>query len=267
MESMKLAWCTDIHLNFLELDEIARFCHAIVAQEPDALLVTGDISEAPGVCEHLALLAREVGRTVYFVLGNHDYYRGGIHAVRGQVRKLCASTPELVWMPSAGVVPLGAETALVGHDGWADGRLGDFARSRVMLNDYLHIDEIAYLPKLERLTKLHALGDEAAEHMRAVLPGALDRFSHVVVATHVPPFREACVHEGRVADDDWLPHFSCKAVGDALKETMETRPDRRMTVLCGHTHGEGTVEILPNLVVHTGGAEYGAPAVQRVLEL
>ena len=264
---MKLAWCTDIHLNFLEPGEIAEFCRAISAVEPDALLVTGDISESPAVREHLVLLLSEVGRPLYFVLGNHDYYRGGIHAVRAAVARLCAETPGLFFLPLAGVVELAAGVALVGHDGWADGRFGDWACSKVMLNDYLHIDEIAYLPKADRLAKLHALGDEAAEHMRAVLPGALERFAHVVVATHVPPFREACWHEGKISGDEWLPHFACKAVGDALREAMEARPDRRMTVLCGHTHGEGTAEILPNLVVHTGGAEYGKPIVQRVLEL
>jgi len=37
-------------------------------------------------------------------------------------------------------------------------------------------------------------------------------------------------------------------------------------VLCGHTHGAGEAEILPNLRVLTAGARYGAPVVQRALE-
>lgn len=37
---------------------------------------------------------------------------------------------------------------------------------------------------------------------------------------HVPPFREASWHQGRISDDDWLPHFTCKAVGDVLREAM-----------------------------------------------
>ena len=83
----------------------------------------------------------------------------------------------------------------------------------------------------------------------------------------MPPFREACWHEGRISDDDWLPHFTCKAVGDVLSEAMRARPDRQMTVLCGHTHGAGEAEILPNLRVSTGGAVYGEPEVQRVFEV
>ncbi len=41
----------------------------------------------------------------------------------------------------------------------------------------------------------------------------------------------------------------------------------QMTVLCGHTHGSGDAQILPNLRVLTGGAVYGRPGVQRVIEV
>ncbi len=37
--------------------------------------------------------------------------------------------------------------------------------------------------------------------------------------------------------------------------------------MCGHTHGEGEAQILPNLKVLTGGATYGEPTLQRVLEV
>lgn len=76
-----------------------------------------------------------------------------------------------------------------------------------------------------------------------------------------------CWHQGQISDDDWLPHFTCKAVGDVLRGAMAGKPDRRLTVLCGHTHGEGMVLLMPNLRVLTGGAEYGQPKVQRVLEV
>ena len=40
-----------------------------------------------------------------------------------------------------------------------------------------------------------------------------------------------------------------------------------MTMLCSHTHQTAAVLVLPNLRVVTGGAEYGRPAFQPVLEL
>jgi len=58
-----------------------------------------------------------------------------------------------------------------------------------------------------------------------------------------------------------------KAVGDILRKFMSTLPDHRMTVLCGHSHSSGQVTVLPNLVVKTGGAEYGSPKIQEILDI
>ena len=235
--------------------------------EAEAFAITGDIGEAHDVAAHLRAFA-ELG-PVYFVLGNHDFYRGSIAGVRAVVRETCRNVPNLRWMPDAGVVELTESTCLVGHDGWGDGRLGEYHGSDVMLNDFALIGEFDgfYEDPAERLAKLRALGDEAAAHFRGVLPEALARFRNVIVLTHVPPFRESCWHEGAVSDDNWLPFFTCKTVGDALRDAMAVAPDRQMTVLCGHTHSSGEAQILPNLRVLTGGAVYGKPGVQRVLEV
>jgi hypothetical protein len=40
---------------------------------------------------------------------------------------------------------------------------------------------------------------------------------------------------------------------------MAEHPDRRLTVLSGHTHGGGRYEILPNLTAWTLGTRYGEP--------
>ena len=43
------------------------------------------------------------------------------------------------------MVELTPEIGLSGHDCWADGRLGDYANSAVMLHDYFLIKELAGL--------------------------------------------------------------------------------------------------------------------------
>ena len=264
---MKLAWLTDIHLNFLRPAAVEAFLDMLAGAEADAFVITGDIAEADDVAIHLHSITARAERPVYFVLGNHDFYRGSIAGVRKTVGSLCSVTPNLRWLSDVNAVPLTDDACLIGHDGWGDGRFGDYHGSDVMLNDFGLIAEFGGFEENadERLAKLYALGDEAAEHFRAVLPDALYQFRHVIVATHVPPFREACWHEGKVSDDNWLPFFSCKAVGDALVEAMAAAPDRTMTVLCGHTHGGGESLILPNLRVLTGGARYGRPEVQRLI--
>jgi hypothetical protein len=132
----------------------------------------------------------------------------------------------------------------------------------VLLNDYRMIDDFVGLNASDRLTLLNQLGDEAAGYFRRELPGALERWERVIVLTHVPPFAEAAWYQGRRSDDDWLPHFSSQAVGQALTEAAERRPDREIRVLCGHTHSAGEVAVLPNLRVVTGAAQYGAPVIQ-----
>jgi Icc-related predicted phosphoesterase len=266
---MRLAWLTDLHLNFLRTPAREAFLRTLAETDADAFLVGGDTGEADDVAGYLNELDNAVQRPLYFVLGNHDFYGCTIAGVREKVRRLCRGCERLHWLPEAGVVPLTGDTCLVGHDGWGDGRLGDYHGSDVVLNDWGLIGEFGGSdePPAERLAKLHALGDEAGAHFRSVLPRALAQFRHVVVLTHVPPFREACWHEGRLSDDAWLPHFTCQTAGDALAEAMRAYPDREMTVLCGHAHGAGEAQIMPNLRVLTGGAVYGAPTVQRVLEV
>jgi len=48
---------------------------------------------------------------------------------------------------------------------------------------------------------------------------------------------------------------------------MCSHAESRMTVLCGHTHHEGVVQMLPNLRIMTGSAEYGAPHMNEVLQI
>jgi 3',5'-cyclic AMP phosphodiesterase CpdA len=263
----RLAWLTDIHLNFLQPPVVDLFLNSLAETEADAFLITGDIGEAPDVEIYLTKLDNRLKRPIYFVLGNHDFYRSSIAGVREKVRQLCSALPNLHWLGETCVVPLTDETGMVGHDGWGDGRLGDYFGSDVVLIDWGMIQEFGGLDEhpRDRLVKLNALGDEAAAHFRAVLPEALKRFRHIVVLTHVPPFREACWHQGKISDENWLPHFTCKAVGEALIDAMASAPDHQMTVLCGHTHSGGEANPLPNIRVLTGAGRYGNPVVQKVL--
>ncbi|MBY0397283.1 MAG: metallophosphoesterase [Thermoleophilia bacterium] len=264
---MRLAWLTDIHLNFVDAGQVDALCREIEATGADAVLLGGDIAEAEDLIGHLEGLDDRLARPIYHVLGNHDYYRGAIGAVRAEVSALATRRPRVRWLPAEGVVPLTGSTALVGHDGWSDARIGDYAASPLVLNDYRLIDDLKDLDPTARRVRLETLGDEAAAHLRATLPAALERFERVLVLTHVPPFREACKHPGRFAWDDWLPHFTCKAMGDALVEAAEAFPDRALMVLCGHVHSSHDVTIRPNLRVLTGGAAYGKPGIEGVLTI
>jgi 3',5'-cyclic-AMP phosphodiesterase len=262
---MKIAWLTDIHLEFPEADGLDRFYRKLERAAADAVLISGDIGQAPTVIEYLRELQIAAKCPVYFVFGNHDYYYGSIASIRAQAVR-AYSTGFIQWLSVSDVILLTKSICCIGHDGWGDSRNGDFAGSSVRLNDFELISELAGLPKDYRRQKLMALGDEAADHIRKVLPKALSDFEHIIVVTHVSPFPESAWWMGKPSAPDWQPFFSCKAMGDVLLEFMQKNPKKQMTVLCGHTHGVGNAQILPNLMVHTGSAQYGHPKIQKVFE-
>jgi 3',5'-cyclic-AMP phosphodiesterase len=265
--TVRVVWLTDIHLNFLEPKGRRVFYNSVVEQEPDAVLVGGDIGEGPKLSAYLLEMEKSFAVPIYFVLGNHDFYGGSIARVRGEIARLCEGSQLLHYLPKTGAVGLGEATGLLGHDSWADGRFGDYEGSNMILNDYFLIRDFALADKTGRLRTMQRLAHSAAAFFSREVPKAFRRFDRLFVLTHAPPFREACWYQGRISNGSALPHFACRTVGEVLLGAMRSRPDRRMTVLCGHTHGGGKVDILPNLTVLTGPATYGEPEVQRVFEV
>jgi predicted phosphohydrolase len=262
----RVVWLTDIHLNFLPDTRVNALLEEVSAAWPDRVLISGDIAEAHNLCDYLERIQAALAAPVYFVLGNHDFYYGSICETRERVVRLCQENPRLHYLTTEESYPLSEHVGVVGHDGWADGRLGNYSRSLVKMLDWKLIAELEPHDRQSRWEVLKGLADEAAAHLRRVLPLALSRYPHVVLLTHVPPFLAACWHEGRISDDQWSPHFTCHAVGAAILETMDAHPERKLTVLCGHTHGQGETSPRPNIEVLTGGAEYGAPRIARVFK-
>jgi 3',5'-cyclic-AMP phosphodiesterase len=262
---MKIAWLSDIHLEFPEPEGLDRFYARLEKAAADGILISGDIGQSHSVFEYLRELQVAAKCPVYYVLGNHDYYYGSIASVRAEALRM-RSSKTIRWLSANDVIPLTKIVCCIGHDGWGDSRNGDYACSSVRLNDFELISELEGLTSDYKRRKLMSLGDEAAAHIEKVLPEALAEFQHVVVVTHVPPFTQAAWWLGKPSAPDWQPFFSCKAVGDVLLKFMKAHPEKQMTVLCGHTHGSGNAKILPNLMVHTAGAQYGSPRIQKVFE-
>lgn len=261
---MRLAWATDVHLDFAREPGILHLAGEVRAAGAEGLLLAGDIANAGTLESVLHELERRCDVPVWFVLGNHDFYGGSVAEVRARAAVLSRGG-RTVWLGAVDVVELTPRTCLVGHDGWGDGRLGDPEGSPVVLNDFRLIEDLAVAGPAQRVRLLNRLGDESAAHLRRVLPPALERFEHVLVLTHVPPFREACWHQGAISSGDFLPFFACQATGEVLRAEAARRPDRAVTVLCGHTHSAGECRPLPNLHVFTGAAEYGRPVLQAPL--
>ena len=174
----------------------------------------------------------------------------------------------LTYLTLTDAVSLSADTALVGHDGWGDMREGDWEGTDVRPPDLGEIEDLIEVAgdRHSLCRRLRQFGDEAAEHFAKVLPMALTHHRRVIVATHVPPFREASWYDGENSTTPWLPFFCCRIVGDVLLDVVQRYRDREVSVLCGHCHGAGEVRIRENLHVRTGGAEPCSPQVQGIVE-
>lgn len=272
---MKYVWCTDIHLNFLEDDERYKFYDEL---EPyDGVIISGDISEAPGVRLHLLEMYWRICKPIYFVLGNHDYYRGDVQSTREQMNLF--NTDEIKYLTSKGPLKLFDRVYIMGVDGWADARAGDYERSDVCMNDNRLIADLrkAGLQSHPRnrdgirdaMRKL-ALEDTnnllaQFEKLKALGPKEL---SVVMIVTHVPPFAETARYNKEISDDDHLPYYCNVGLGDAIIQCAESMPFVRFNVLCGHTH-EHYRWIHPefrNICVNVGHSEYGEPTISGTFE-
>jgi predicted phosphohydrolase len=263
---MKLFWTTDIHLNFLDdhFNDIVLREYLEKVGSGNALVITGDIAEAhtlEGFMETWLRAFALQGSKLYFVLGNHDFYGGSIVEVR---ERLTNSVLRECWLPTVGVVQLSDKTAMIGHDGWYDGGYGNWWASKLEMTDYQIIAELGPIlayAKDEKWAAIQKYSQESADYIYRVGTMVLKMSSteKLFVATHVPPFAEASVYRGQQSDATWLPHFSSKLMGDALRKLGAENLDKRIIVLCGHTHGKGLCYPEANIVCHTGYAQYGNP--------
>lgn len=263
---MRATWLTDIHLNFLRPLALQAFYARLKEEQPQVLLVTGDIGEAPSVGRFVSELSAIA--PIYFVLGNHDYYRSSIAAVRGAMERLDDAA---TWLPAHDPLRLSAKTVMLGVDGWGDARCGDL-ESTVELSDWKLIEDFRKCQqRAARIDVLKRLGGNEARALRDRLEN-VPATEQLLVLTHVPPFPEACVYGGEPSTPPWLPWFTCISTGEVLADYAKAHPDQHVLVLCGHSHGAGVCHPLPNLEVRTGGwpagvEEYGNPIVQATFEL
>jgi predicted phosphohydrolase len=271
MSIHKIAWLTDIHLNFLKNDKRRQFYQSIVDTDANAILITGDIAEANDICEILSELSVHTNMPIYFVLGNHDYYSGSVASVREKILTLCTQNTNLTWLGKPGSITLNTHTVLVGHDGWADARYGDFDHSPVNLNDSRLIAELfqAFLLSKSALkNQMQKLADADAETLKQTLTKVTNsNYKKVIIATHVPPFPECSWHKDMPNDNNWLPYFASKAIGDIITDAAQKHPEIEFQVLCGHTHTRSIARIVSNLEVRAGAAEYYHPIIQEIIEV
>lgn len=277
-----VVWATDLHLDHVAKKPEANghFYRSIVSLNPDILILAGDTDIAEpeimlgnlGIVATIGKIRQAVRCPVFFVLGNHDFYGGSIETVKREAQKLTLERDGALYIDRKGPIELNADTALIGADGWCDGMAGNIIGSRLRIADFTYIEDLKvasaheiFTPKMQ--ARLAALAQPSIDYVVAVLPAVLKQYKNVILVTHVPPFSEAALYEGKPSKDDALPFFVCQGMGEALLKIMGSAPKNNLQVLCGHTHHQASYAPLPNLRVIVGAAEYGKPEAQGLVSL
>lgn len=262
-----LAWVTDVHLNFLMPEERVVFYQTFKHHDIDAVLITGDIAEAPSLRALLTEFSCYINKPIYFVLGNHDYYRDSVENVHKLVLDLCEKNNLLHWLGKPELITLGDKEILIGLDGWADARYGNFANSPIRFNDSYLIKDLRLAQNSADLQRrMQKLADSDVENFSKILYTALTYHpKKIIIATHIPPFAECCRYYGSPTHPYWHPFLSSKATGDILSQTARQYPQTQFLVLCGHTHMAYRTKI-KNIEVWVGKAEYANPELQDIIK-
>jgi predicted MPP superfamily phosphohydrolase len=273
---MRLAWLTDIHLNFLNYAQRTAFYDLILEKNPEAILITGDISEAPKLNDvleemgdYLNVGINKTGyhRPIYFVLGNHDFYHSSIKSVRENIIEIAGGY--LKYLRDSLPVYLTKSTSLIGIDCFADGRAGNYHTTRIRMNDHSFIEEFNHARICSNNDLLKEMQEQSEGDnaellltMYALKQGEMPK--NLIIMMHVPPFEECCLYGNKKSDADFLPFYCSVKTGEILLSIAEKHPETNFLVLCGHTHSKAIYQPLPNLTVRVGEAEYTEPRINML---
>jgi len=264
----KIVMCSDLHINFIrqkddweKRDEqyIKHFCSKIIAENPLCIVITGDTSEYPTLDLDLKLIQKYTNNIpIYFILGNHDFYHGSIAKTKQKARDITLlSNNKIVWLEENGIIKLTDKSCLIGADGFYDVYAGLAEYSTLNMSDFHLIEDFRFKHHLNRISLCRQLAQQSADIIERMVEEAVKTYETVYIATHVSPFVESALGpDGRQSNSTWIPFFSNLTLGDKLIELAEKNRELTLYVLAGHSHFPIKTQILENLHVNIGKAEY-----------
>ena len=265
--TVNIQWSSDIHLDTCEESTFRQYLSEINPEFD--LIISGDISKSNRIERDIERIAHKLGKShLYFVMGNHDYYGNTINLVRYRMKFFLKSFDNITYLSqnddTNAPIILGKQWRMIGVDGWADALAGNYNIAPTMLRDYRAIDDFQNKDDDGRFHLLNTLGQEEAHYLSEKLNTDIEQ-PNILIVTHVPPYPEAHMYEGRPASNAYLPHFVCVSTGRVITEYAEANPNKQIKVICGHTHHYGRL-VVNNVTVEVSGAEYAKPSIQ-VLQL
>jgi len=265
----KYLWITDPHLNFLTRQQLIVYLSQIQSQNPVGIFLTGDISEGTQIEHHLRLASEFISCPIYFVLGNHDFYRSNFDSVNKSMINLSNRYDNLFYLNLHEPLKLSEEVCIIGHDGWYDSRWREPYTSLIFAWDYFYIDDFnsTTLSNKDRLLLVRQRADQAAEQLGIKLKKALEKYSTVYLLTHFPPWPERDPSWGGLVQKFWAPYNSSKIVAETLSLIMKENLDKELIILSGHTHNKRVEQITSNIELRVGDATPGICKINDIIYL
>lgn len=256
-EKQRLIWCTDLHLDKAMPWRKQAFLNSLTKEQPDGIILTGDISNGRNTCRDLEHIARAVSCNVFWIGGNHDYHGSSFEQTHANFRELCSKHSNLIWLTEAGIVPINDEVAIIGHEGWYDAEEGKPEYLQFTF-DWFLIEDFRILPDMKARIKVwRKLAEKSAEQIVSSLELAIEQgYKTIYIATHCPPWKEATRDVGTFMEKFWLPYNANLHLGRAIEEVMQHHKKRHVIVLAGHTHTPLEIRVSRNIECRVGPGHY-----------
>ena len=273
---MKILFTADLHMNIpARSPRTGRtafdvFAEQVELENPEVVVVAGDIGTPAQSARHLVALRTAVGERLLAVsLGNHDFWLDSTgHANFSNLEKVATR----YWRDPArdvGAVLLDlenadlADLAIVGGYGHFDlglaepnlHRCGRKITEDIYLSgglNELYWNDFLYIPNCG--TRVRADAGEQAAGIASRMDEAISAGKRVLVAVHTCPWRELNGHPLRWTEEDILSAYSGNSL---VGREIETRSASIDLLMCGHTHMPVRERKLHGITSLNVGADYG----------
>ena len=272
----KILFTADLHLNIPARNQrtgrtaLDTFAEILGEENPDAVVIAGDISMPDRAATHIAALRKVVGdRHLAVTLGNHDFWIK--YGQAGSYNNLDQIVDEFWVKPCRdhGVTLLDRENlilddiALVGGYGHFDLGHGwpNLTIKGVKITKEIYLsggigglywNDFRYIPDCG--SRLQVESRKQAAGIAKRLDQAIESGKRILMATHTCPWAELNGHPRTGAESDILTAYSGNSL---LGREIEKRAGSIESLMCGHTHMQVREQKIHGITCLNVGADYG----------
>lgn len=264
----KYLWITDPHFNFSSPEQNKKFLEHVKGYNPAGIFLTGDISTGRELSSHLKLILGILDCPIYFVLGNHDYYRSSFAHIDYEMSYLSKRHGNLHYLNNEDPISLSEKVAVIGHNGWYDAGWRTPVFPFVFWADWYFIHDFRFHDSnADRMSLMKYKAEVATENLKIKLEKSLKTHHTTYLLTHFPPWPEKIDKWGGLVETFWKPYNSCKVAADMISSVMKKHPDQKLIILAGHTHRQRYENISHNIELRVGAGSHKKSQVQDVIWL